>query len=1140
MPESTIRYVQTDKGRTKFEFREGLDLSFPFHSRNPASHFISRIRKWTPLEDVVITLSAAGTQTALITNSQTPLTKDPEQSKIVNQYNVTTFEQDGRRAALPISVADQMSDTVAIGTAVDFSSDEKVYQPIPGDDILTGDSPHPLPGYVALNHEGVLSYWWFVNDEALRRKEGATPCPGLVAIDGGAVTSAVSPPAPAAFAAPKSPFAQQTPGFGTPAFQKPAAAAFGAPSFGTPSTPAAPFGSSGTAAPAFGGPSLLGGSSSPWAQKPAQATPPAFGSATPAAAFGSASGLGRSGSVWGAPPATPTATIEPKASPFGGAAAAGSGFAKLGSAASPFAGFAGSTSKSAFAAPAVPSSFGTTPLQSFGSTVSIDSATGGSTIGSRSVFGAPTLDSISRQSSVFGRQASEKINDSDMSDAQTPAKPIASGIGSSPFKLGSTFRPGTTAKEQGVGEDAKSPFGNFGSLSSNLHNEVQPVEPKKALFGEIVSPNQKPPPMPTPLSKQIVAHTPDPEPPQVTSKPIPSPATGTSSGSLSVRSLVNDQPLEKSPDIAQRRTSDSAKESGDEGDVESGEEVDSGLGSNESSPRGTPVRRPQDHTPAPARTALASSPPEILTGSSIVGGHQSSPEESPIAPKTVLPEVASAVRRGVDVLPPAPTPPAPVGAKSHVPLFGHKSTTPAGLPQQGYHRFPPPKAQESPRSPSPVRHQPGTTKPPNFRPSPIPEGAGTPQSEPASVPGPDDDGLVGADALEDDEDERIRAALAQPVRPTLRLDPFLAHQDYAGRVTHCGVGGNVERVYRDVNGMLDTLGLNARALAAFVAGQEAFAPESDSARDIEHLEHAKAARYTADYDEEDEQDEEDERRPWTLDELPRVAAAADRLAARVDRERVRSVLDALADLAAARRDVKARRDDVRRIRAFIEQARRADAGELEGGGGAVGSMAAARKRAAAPLDAAWLALQRGLRARRAEALRRIAEAEDGATVARAKLAARAAAGDGESEASSVGSAGGRIGHRRARSSVDGAGVPTVEAVEATIRKMTAMAEKRSGDVDVLEVQMRKLGLTGRGGGGGDAPSTPTRGKSFDDCEDEDGEGTGRKRRDGGERAEKTRQLVDLRARRRAVLDKLREGLERRGEDLDNMAVAVKA
>ena len=49
-------------------------------------------------------------------------------------------------------------------------------------------------------------------------------------------------------------------------------------------------------------------------------------------------------------------------------------------------------------------------------------------------------------------------------------------------------------------------------------------------------------------------------------------------------------------------------------------------------------------------------------------------------------------------------------------------------------------------------------------------------------------------------------------------------------------------------------------------------------------------------------------------------------------------------------------------------------------------------------------------------------------------------------------------------------VPTVEAIIRTINRMTSMAEKRSGDVDVLESQMRRLrlgsvGPTTPGGGG---------------------------------------------------------------------------
>jgi nucleoporin NUP159 len=123
-------------------------------------------------------------------------------------------------------------------------------------------------------------------------------------------------------------------------------------------------------------------------------------------------------------------------------------------------------------------------------------------------------------------------------------------------------------------------------------------------------------------------------------------------------------------------------------------------------------------------------------------------------------------------------------------------------------------------------------------------------------------------------------------------------------------------------------------------------------------------------------------------------------------------------------------------------------------------------------------------------------------------------------------------------------VPTVEAVEATIRKMTAMAERRSGDVDVLEVQMRKLGLAGGGRGGGSSsgsPSTPTgKGRSFGLGGGGDAEDGGYEReRSVGEKAERARRLVDLRARRRAVLGRLREGLEKRSAELEGAtAVAV--
>ena len=59
----------------------------------------------------------------------------------------------------------------------------------------------------------------------------------------------------------------------------------------------------------------------------------------------------------------------------------------------------------------------------------------------------------------------------------------------------------------------------------------------------------------------------------------------------------------------------------------------------------------------------------------------------------------------------------------------------------------------------------------------------------------------------------------------------------------------------------------------------------------------------------------------------------------------------------------------------------------------------------------------------------------------------------------------------------GGTVPTVEAVENTIRKMTLMAEERSGDVDVLEQQMRRLGMSTDGDSRPGSSRRPPRGSS---------------------------------------------------------------
>lgn len=96
-----------------------------------------------------------------------------------------------------------------------------------------------------------------------------------------------------------------------------------------------------------------------------------------------------------------------------------------------------------------------------------------------------------------------------------------------------------------------------------------------------------------------------------------------------------------------------------------------------------------------------------------------------------------------------------------------------------------------------------------------------------------------------------------------------------------------------------------------------------------------------------------------------------------------------------------------------------------------GQLAQAR---AQPLSTEQLAQQMDLRQEYTKFQLLLSEAEEGLTLLKTKIV---------SQATSSGRSG-------------GSAAPTVEAVMRTISKMTSMAEKRSGDIDVLEGQMRKL------------------------------------------------------------------------------------
>jgi nucleoporin NUP159 len=1020
-PESVVTYVQTDKGRTAFNYQAIMDPAPPFGiNRVPPIHYFCRLRKWHHLDDMLIISSVASTDIGMITRSEVPLTGAVDASTITNVYTVTTFAEDTRRATLPMSV-DGMQDTTAIGMALDLSSKATIDNPIFGDEME--ESPFPLPAMMLLNNEGVLCGWWIVVNDALRDRK---IYPELVVADGAASAApAVSSPQAAPFGAQAT-----TSAFGAPAQASP----FGGSAFAKPAAPALGQSGIGIAAPAFGGTSAIGQKPSIWGGggttqaagtafgKPAFGTnafgKPAFGSpSTPVSAsgstgFGATGALGQKQSVWGSTQADTTGLAAKSASPFGvktaipfGSTVSGaSGFAKFGATnttASPFGAVSGqspfgqqpATSQPAFAGSGTTSasnpgtSFGMSTQPSFGSTITIDSNTGGSTAGGKSIFGTP-----SQASSVFGKPSmpTAQSQESDMMDddeAEAPKdKPSNTfGLGDGGFKLGSTFKPDTTSKDESEDEEPKeapkkplfgSDFGAaIGATKQDPNIKKEPgtesstsifniPEKKETLFSQT-------PPAKTKSPFSFGLKSPSPEPPQVTSKPqpSPSPATGPSSSAPSTTPHSDDEDL---PPIAGSPAEAVEMPDSDEDDDEEdqAEDDDAPLPPDPTSSKGR--ERPSwfaEGVPGVAKTSQQMPPPK------------------------------------------APSPP-----PAESPLFPSKATTtPFGFPKAPISfAQPTPSVRDSPRSPSPIRSAStpvGKPFPGQFqRTVPRPAFQAEPTAPPVSAPREPEPALTAAD-LEDDEDERIREELDKPIEPTLHLEKFVGHKDYTGQDTKSGVPAQIERVYRDINSMIDTLGLNARMLAGFIKGHNEFMKEGG--RSKEDLDNVRS-----DDEEEYEEDEEDEDEEWCLVEIADLHVVETELEKELDASRMDDKEQKLAGLRQMRKELAKTRQKMIEVRNFLA-AQKSSENKL------------AQKKA--PLNPAQSSLQSALRTRYAEFQKLLVEAEEGLVVLRTQLAT--------SDKKRVGR------------------VPTVEAVENTIRKMTAMAEEKSGDIDALEQQMRRLGMT---------------------------------------------------------------------------------
>ncbi|KAF4609462.1 hypothetical protein G7Y89_g15854 [Cudoniella acicularis] len=340
--------------------------------------------------------------------------------------------------------------------------------------------------------------------------------------------------------------------------------------------------------------------------------------------------------------------------------------------------------------------------------------------------------------------------------------------------------------------------------------------------------------------------------------------------------------------------------------------------------------------------------------------------------------------------------------------------------------LPPPKAPESPRSPSPVRTAlPGRMLRPDASRSVSAPGAasqllgsqrpGFKQTTPASstfalaIEQQKNEENRRAEArarkeaeetqaLVDEEDDQIQRFLDEDIVPTLTLDEFVAHTDYAGGSSMGdSIPAQVEAVYRDINSMIDTLGLNAKALKAFIQG---------------HAEgYKEVGRTKEDLENED---------GWCLVEVEDLSSLVEKdLTRELEDGRVRDVANKLETCNDLQKDLirlRVKHEDIKKI---VQAHRDSD------------QLALARGQ---PLSAEQAAQQHDLRRDYTKFHKLLSEAEEGLTILKTKIV---------SQATSSGRA-------------NGFTVPTVEAVMRTITKMTTMAEKRSGDIDVLEGQMRKL------------------------------------------------------------------------------------
>ncbi|RWA13415.1 hypothetical protein EKO27_g1677 [Xylaria grammica] len=1016
-------HMITRQGQS-FQYQALNDPVDPYAAEKVPHHTAVRLKDFPPnLQDLLIFSSTAVPDIGLLARSGTPLSPNGP----VNVFTNVELADDSKRATLPMGDIESLETPAAIGVSLDLSGKDKVYKPIPTDE--QDQSPGPLPGRFEGGPPTLASLLLRLATPNLRRHQHHKPL--------SLRRFGVSNPSP----------------FGS----------------GSAST-----------APAFGGPSALGARSSPWGATPAttngaggstfgsttfggaSAAKPVFGTssfgtsnvAPTAPAFGQSTGLGAKASPWGS----------------GGTSTSTPAFGQ--------AGFSGTNTSSGTSGP-FGSAASSSPFSTFAS------GGGFAALGSNTDGDKPSIFASANQ----GNTGAAMDTDTSTSFPPPSSKSDASAgnpFKSQPFILTSSFKPDTNGEDGGTKTSTggeKSLFGTAfaSSISETAKATSDSYSGDQGLFGKPTSSTnvESTTPTTTPSANKFFSQMSEP----AGSIPfnLPSSSSGGIFGKvLSKTSTVEPPQSQKTapaeaplpPESTSKTTyplgdsSFSSTSSTDNGDVKNIQPGVEDLPLPPESP--TSTVKPKEITPPMKKTApnAAPLPPDPVKNKAAY-----SAPLPPLPRESVKPKAASD----------APLPPDPVKNKNVYanrlpPLPGVGDTKPAGdapLPPDpvkepkvhknnalfpvsqdvgsGY-KFPtdlPPvsdsedenltdEATEAASEGSGVDvakdlspSSTGANRTPGFTPQGSFDGGApgmasqilTASKKPtqsrlnSSIVGRDvalESAVMEqqrkakakreaeeAQLLVDEEDDAVQRLLGAEIEPTLELDEFIAH---SGVVPPAGdsVPAQVEAVYRDINSMIDTLGLNCRSLTAWTCGHKEFSSDNHSKQDL------------ASPDE------------WTLEDIEQLTYIIDQvLGDTLDEARVKDVEEKVAQVQDIQRELVRdcnKQADIRKIITSRLDPEQAAAYQV------------------LPLSAEQAAQQSDLRRQMGHFQSLLAQAEENLTLLKAKIV-------------SANSASGR-----------GGPVPTIEAIVRTITKMTSMVEKRSGDIDVLENQMRKLRLGSTGPG----------------------------------------------------------------------------